>query len=166
MSRPALRFACTALPFIVSLFSFSANAQQFTPTRDGLTITSSGLTLEVAALREDVLRVRMWRGDAVPEDASWAVLPASRISRVGVVGEARGFRTSKLRVSVDDYLRLTIADLDGNILQKGAAPVRWDGAQFTVSEQQAPEDHFFGLGDNWKSCRSLCVVAASCPLLR
>lgn len=147
MLRPAPRFACTVLLFIAPLFTCRADAQQFTPARDGVTVTSSGLTLEVTALREDVLRVRMWKGDAVPEDASWAVLPASRGSKVDVAGEARGFATSKLRVSVDDQLRLTVADLDGNILQKDAAPVQWDGTQFTVSEQHAREDHFFGLGD-------------------
>ena len=147
MLRPAPRFACISLWLVAFLIPFTAHAQQFTPARDGLTATSGGLTLEVTALREDVLRVRMWRGNAVPEDASWAVLPASRISRVAVASEAHGFRTGKLRVSVDDQLRLTIADLDGNILQKDAAPVHWDGTRFTVSEQQAREDHFFGLGD-------------------
>ncbi len=147
MLGSALRFACTALLLIAAFVTFSANAQQFTPARDGLTVTSSGVTLEVTALRDDVLRVRMWRGDAVPEDASWAVLPSSRISRVGVVSEAHGFRTNKLRVSVDEQLRLTIADLKGNILQKDAAPAQWDGTRFTVSEQQTREDHFFGLGD-------------------
>ena len=147
MLRSAMRFTCTALLLIVPLITFSAGAQQFTPARDRLTVTSSGVTLEVTALRDDVLRVRMWRGDAVPEDASWAVLPSSRISRVAVAGEARGFRTSQLRISVDDQLCLTIADLDGNILQKDAAPVRWDGTRFAVSEQLAREDHFFGLGD-------------------
>lgn len=125
MLRSALRFTCTVLFLIAPLFPSPAAAQKFTSAYDGLTVTSSGVTLEVTALREDVLRVRMWRGDAVPEDASWAVLPPSRISRVGVVGEAHGFQTSKLRVSVDDQLRLTIADLDGNILQKDAAPVQW-----------------------------------------
>ena len=89
MLRSALRFACTALLVIVSLITFSADAQQFTPARDGLTVASNGLTLEVTALRKDVLRVRVWKGDAAPEDASWAVLPSSRISRVRVASEAQ-----------------------------------------------------------------------------
>src|ERR1039458_4662267 len=80
-------------------------------------------------------------------DASWAVLPSSRTSSVQVHAESHGFTTGKLRISVDDQLRLTIADLDGNVLQQDAAPVRWDGTQFTLSEQHTREDHFFGLGD-------------------
>jgi alpha-glucosidase len=69
----------------------SSGAQQLSQTAAGMTMTSSGLTLEVTALRDDVLRVRMWKGTAAPEDASWAVLPSARSSRVAVVAESRGF---------------------------------------------------------------------------
>ena len=54
-------------------------------------------TLQVTALRDDILRVRLWKGNAEPEDASWAVLPESRASRVPVTAEARGFATKALR---------------------------------------------------------------------
>ncbi len=147
MLRSTPRLACIALFAIAASLPFSANAQQFTSARDGVIAQSGGLTLRVTALRDDVLRVRMWKGDAAPEDASWAVLPSSRTSSVPVHAESHGFITGKLRISVDDQLRLTIADLDGNILQKDAAPVQWDSTQFTVSEQRTRDDHFFGLGD-------------------
>ncbi len=144
MPPSAPRFACTASLLIAALFTFSAQAQ---PASNGLTVTSGSLTLRVTALRDDVLRVRMWKGDQAPEDASWAVLPSSRTASVQVHAEARGFTTGKLRVSVDDQLRLTVADLDGNVLQQDAAPVEWDGTRFRVTEQHPGDDHFFGLGD-------------------
>ena len=129
------------------LLATGALSQQITPAQSGLTAVADGVTLQVNALRDDVLRVRMWKGDAVPEDASWAVLAEARTSSVPVTAEARGFSTKALRVSVDDHLLLTVTDLQGNILQKDAAPVLWDGTRFEVSKQRSFSDHFFGLGD-------------------
>jgi alpha-glucosidase len=122
-------------------------AQQIAAGPDGITAASAGITLQVNALRDDILRVRMWKGDAVPEDASWAVLPASRTSSVSVTSEPRGFATHALRVLVDEHLGLTVSDLSGNVVQKDASPVRWNGNRFTVSKQRETDDHFFGLGD-------------------
>ena len=133
--------------FILPLLATGALAQQITPAQSGLTAVAEEVTLQVNALRDDVLRVRMWRGDAVPEDASWAVLPQARTSSVPVTAEARGFSTKALRVSVDDHLLLTVTDLQGNVLQKDAAPVLRDGTRFEVSKQRSFSDHFFGLGD-------------------
>jgi alpha-glucosidase len=129
------------------LLAASAFSQQITPAANGFTATAGGTTLQVSALRDDVLRVRLWKGDAVPEDASWAVLPEARTSSVAVTPDAHGFVTKALRVSVDDQLLLTVADLSGNILQKDAAPVLWEGKRFTVSKERSFSDHFFGLGD-------------------
>ena len=89
----------------------------------------------------------MWKGSSIPEDASWAVLPASRTSSVAVTASSGGFATKQLRVSIDAQLRLTLSDLAGNFLQKDAAPVQWGGTRFTVSKQNTAADHFFGLGD-------------------
>jgi len=122
-------------------------AQQIIPSRNGVTASADGATVQVTALREDVLRVRMWKGSTAPEDASWAVLPASRTSNVPVTAEAHGFVTKALRVSVDEHLRLTVADLQGNVLQQDAAPVQWEGNRFEVIKQRTSSDHFFGLGD-------------------
>ena len=71
--------------------------------------------------------------------------PAPAVS--AVTAETRGFATKALRVRVDDHLLLTVTDLQGNILQKDAAPVLWDGTRFEVSKQRSFNDHFFGLGD-------------------
>ena len=114
-------FAFLALAF----FPARALPQQITPAQSGLTAAADGLTLQVTALRDDILRVRLWKGDAVPEDASWTVLPQARTSSVPVTPEANGFTTKALRVSVADHLLLTVADLQGNVLQKDAAPVLW-----------------------------------------
>ena len=143
-----VRHRCEAAAFfILPLLATAALSQQITPAQSGLTAVADGVTLQVNALRDDLLRVRMWKGDAVPEDASWAVLPESRTSSVPVTPEARGFSTKALRVSVDDHLLLTVTDLQGNVLQKDAAPVLWEGTRFEVSKQRSFNDHFFGLGD-------------------
>ena len=122
-------------------------AQQITAGSNGITATGGGTTLQVNALRDDILRVRMWRGDAMPEDASWAVLPRSRTSSVTVTSEPHGFATRELRVLIDEHLGLTVSDLSGKILQRDASPVRWVGNSFIVSKQRGNDDHFFGLGD-------------------
>src|ERR1700679_1699885 len=134
---PARRLYTRTAASFLTLFLFAkvAPGQQITPAQSGLTAVADGVTLEVTALRDDVLRVRMWKGDAVPEDASWAVLPAARTSSVAVAAEPHGFSTKALRVTADDQLRLTVADLGGNVLAKDAAPVLWEGDKFTVIKQ-------------------------------
>src|SRR6202789_649910 len=132
---------------ILSLSAVSTNAQQLSAASSGLTAIAGDTTLQVMALGDDFLRVRVWKGDAVPEDASWAVLPEARSSGVQVVAEPHGFATRQLRVTLDDQLRLTVADLAGKVVQEDAAPVRWVGTRFTVSKKRTSNDHFFGLGD-------------------
>ncbi len=124
-----------------------ANAQQITPLPNGVNAHSGDVTMSVTALRNDVLRVRLWRGDHAPEDASWAVLPASRTASTPVTAEKNGFTTTRLRVAIDDHLRLTVSDLQGNVLQQDAQPPVWNGDAFTISKHRTYDDHFFGLGD-------------------
>jgi alpha-glucosidase len=147
MPTRTLHTRIAAAFLMLILFAKVALAQQIAPAQSGLSASADGVTLQVTALRDDILRVRMWKGDAVPEDASWAVLSQARTSRVPVTPEARGFTTKALRVSVDDHLLLTVADLQGNILQRDAAPVLWEGTRFNVSKERSFNDHFFGLGD-------------------
>jgi alpha-glucosidase len=145
-----MRVARVTAYMFASVLLFSGHlvvAQQIVPGSHGITATAGGTSLEVDALRDDILRVRMWKGDAVPEDASWAVLPASRTSSVSVTSEPRGFATHALRVLIDEHLALTVSDLSGNVVQKDASPVRWNRNRFTVSKQRENDDHFFGLGD-------------------
>jgi alpha-glucosidase len=85
---------------------------------NGIEIRSGSAILQITALRDDVLRVRVGPAGQLPEDASWAVLPASRTATVAVTPEssssAVGFKTAKLRVSVrKDPLGLTVTDLQG-----------------------------------------------------
>src|SRR5260370_18808783 len=131
-SHPRLKAAILAA---FSLAAMSAFAEQITPAHDGLTAMADGVTLQVTALRDNVLRVREWKGDNAPEDASWAVVPSSRTSNVPVTVEEHGFTTKALHVIVDDHLRLTVADLQGNVLQKDATPVQWEGNRFYVSKE-------------------------------
>ena len=113
----------------------------------GVEVERDATHLEVVALREDVLRVRMWKGSAAPEDASWAVLPAARAARAAVKSEPRGFATGRARVTIAEDLRITVADLEGHILQQDAAPARWEGEGFVVQKERSVSDHVFGLGD-------------------
>jgi len=137
----------TFLTLVLIVECLSVRGQQFKPTTHGVEASADGTVLQVSALREGVLRVRMWKAGKEFEDASWAVLPEARKSSVNVVAEARGFHTQQLRVTIGTDLALTVADLSGKILQKDAEPVSWQGERFRVRKQRTPEDSFFGLGD-------------------
>ena len=147
MSSIASRRIYAATLLIFSLPVARIHAQQLTPLSNGVTATSADTTLQVTALLDNILRVRMWKGAAEPEDASWAVLPSARTSSVHTIPEAHGFATAQLRVILDDHLRLKVADLAGNILQEDASPVEWNGTQFTVRKTRTSTDHFYGVGD-------------------
>ena len=125
----------------------AAQALALRPLPNGFSATENGATLEVTALRDDVLRVRLVHAGALPEDASWAVLPAARTSSQAVQATADGFRTSALQVHVGAGLELTVTDAAGNPIQKDAEPAEWTGSRFRIYKEKDPEDHFFGLGD-------------------
>ena len=116
-------------------------------TPDGVRASAHGLSVEITALRDDVVRVREGRDGQMPEDSSWAVLPASRTAHVPVTAEPHGFRTKALGVTLDADLRLTISDLEGHVLQQDAEPVQYHGDSFRIAKQMAEDEHFFGLGD-------------------
>lgn len=141
-----IRHVCS-ICFLAALLSpQAAIAQQVHVTSNGLTATANGVTLEVTALEQDKLRIREWR-TTPPEDASWAVLPASRTSRIPVSADTNGFHTQQLAVQVGDNLHLIIRDRDGHILQEDAGPTVWRGDSFRVYKQRGENEHFFGLGD-------------------
>jgi alpha-glucosidase len=116
-------------------------------TASGMELSTSTLTLRVDTLRPDVLRVRVFPVGHPAEDASWAVLPAARTARIAVTPEPGGFSTSALRVWMDGDLRLTVEDLNGNVLQRDVLPVAWSSDGFKVTKGKTGDDHFFGLGD-------------------
>ena len=124
------------------------------PLTNGIEIRSGNGIMQITALRDDVLRVRVGPAGALPEDASWAVLPASRTSSVSVTPESTdtsvGFKTAKIHVAVSNNpLELTVTDMDGHIIaaQLPGRPIEYNGGSFRVYMQSPQDEHYFGLGD-------------------
>lgn len=123
-----------------------------TPLPNGLAIAAGGGVLQITALRPDALRIRIAKGTALPEDASWAVLPKARTSTSSVeqdnTADTVGFHTSALRVAVDRLsATIRITDLAGHLLQQDVRPVEYHGTGFRLYKTMQPDEHFFGLGD-------------------
>ena len=119
---------------------------------NGIAIRSGDLHEEITALRDDVLRIRAWRGDRAPEDASWAVLASARHASVPVTvtssADGYGFRTKQLIVGVDQQtLEITVRNTAGDILQQDAQPIEFHGDAFRIYKSMPPDEHYFGLGD-------------------
>ena len=92
----------------------------FHAIENGIDIYSGTALMRITALRDDVLRVRVGATGELPEDASWAVLPASRTAAVAVTpistDTAVGFTTAKLRVSVQmNPMQITVTDMEGHV---------------------------------------------------
>jgi alpha-glucosidase len=124
------------------------------PLPNGIEIRCGAAILEITALRDDVLRVRVGPAGQLPEDASWAVLAASRTASVAVKqdsnGSAVGFKTAKLRVSVrKDPLEMTVTDADGHVIAEDlpGRPIEFHGVGFRVYHKSPQDEHYFGLGD-------------------
>ena len=121
---------------------------------NGIEIHSGAAIMVITAMRDDVIRVRVGPRGELPEDASWAVLPVSRTATVSVTDEssaaAAGFRTKKLRVSVNrDPLQLRVSDLDGHVLAEDlpGRPIEFNGTAFRIYRKSPDSEHYFGLGD-------------------
>ncbi|PMU82981.1 alpha-glucosidase domain-containing protein, partial [Pseudomonas sp. GP01-A4] len=69
-------------------------AAVLTAQRDGVEVTAGALKMRLIALADGVVRVRIARDGAYPEDASWAVLPEQRKARATVTATADGFTTA------------------------------------------------------------------------
>jgi alpha-glucosidase len=121
---------------------------------NGIEIRSESAVMRITALRDDVLRVRASPSGDLPEDASWAILPASRTASVSVTQQSNpssvGFTTPKLRVSIQkDPLQLTVTDIAGHIIiqELPGNPIEYHGTAFRAHFQSPPDEHYFGLGD-------------------
>jgi alpha-glucosidase len=121
---------------------------------NGIEIKRGEMLLRVVALRDDILRVRLANNGALPEDASWAVAAEIRSSHVDVVPDTTpdtdGFRTRALRVRIErSTLRLTVSDLEGNIIQEDAPgwPAEFHDGKFRLFKKMPADEHYFGLGD-------------------
>jgi len=124
------------------------------PLRDGIQIQSGPSLIRITALRSDIVRVRVSSNRALPEDASWAVLPDARSKTIDVQplpdGAAVGFRTAVLDVRAEkDPLRIVIRDLEGNVISADAAgrPTKFQAGGFSIYKQMPSPEHYFGLGD-------------------
>ncbi|WP_240047540.1 TIM-barrel domain-containing protein [Sphingomonas panacisoli] len=120
---------------------------------DRYVASAGGVKLEISAPRDDIIRVRAGDG-ALPEDASWAVLPEVRGKRVAMTVADQGstveLRTAQLIVLLDQKtLAITIKDLSGKTILADAAgtPIRFDNGGFRVRKAMPNDEHFFGLGD-------------------
>ncbi|WP_436428527.1 DUF4968 domain-containing protein, partial [Enterococcus faecium] len=79
--------------------------------------------MRLTALADGLVRVRIARDGAYPEDASWAVLPEQRKARAKVTPTADGFTTASLRVRIGAGGAITFETLDGKVISADAAPV-------------------------------------------
>ena len=126
---------------------------------NGIELHRGSAVMQITALRDDVLRVRVGPEGTLPEDASWAVLPEARTAKVTVTaansGEAVGFKTGKLIVSVDRAtMALKVTDLDGHVIDQDepGRPVEYYAGEhgdkgFRVTKVSPQDEHYFALGD-------------------
>jgi alpha-glucosidase len=124
----------------------------FSALPNGMAVEDGDTREEITALRDNVVRVRISRNGAMPEDASWAVLPAARQSRVAVTSISSetlaGFKTKSLSVEISKAdLKMTVRDVTGKILQQDALPINFKGHSFQISKVMPLDEHYFGLGD-------------------
>ena len=82
----------------------------------GVRVHRGDQTLEITTLRDDVIRVRSWKGTAEPENGSWAVLPEALHATARASPEPLGFSTGKLHVAIGPEFTLTVTDNAGNVL--------------------------------------------------
>lgn len=116
---------------------------------DGFEVRDGPVLMRVTALTDEILRIRIGRDGRLPEDASWAVLPAMRARHVAVSTIPNGFATRALRVTVNPItLKLTVTDRSGKpIVADTDDPISLNGAAFTLRKQLPPGEHIYGLGD-------------------
>jgi alpha-glucosidase len=124
------------------------------PLPNGIELRSGQAVMRILALRDDVIRIRISPDGSLPEDASWAVLSSARQNQIEVISEsdagAVGFRTKLVRIRIDkENLRLSVSDLNGNILQEDAAgwPLEFHDKEFRIYKHMPTDEHYFGLGD-------------------
>jgi len=121
---------------------------------DGIELRSGTSIIQITALRDDVIRMRVGPAGQLPEDASWAVLAASRTAVVNVTpestGTAVGFKTAKLHIAVHkDPFGLAVTDNAGHAVLQDlpGRPIEYHGASFRVYMKSPEDEHYFGLGD-------------------
>lgn len=130
----------------------------FTSLPNGIRIGSGPGMLRILALRDDMLRITMSPAKELPDNASWAALPAARTASISVTPEQDatfvGFDTRLLHVRVKrSNLAISIVDNNGNVILSDAQPVEFrkddSGGDigFRVWKKMPQDEHYFGLGE-------------------
>jgi len=116
---------------------------------NGVEAANGTATLRVTAITDSILRVRIARGGAFAEDASWAVPRNVRMKSAPVRATADGFTTGALVVHIDSAsLSLTVTDSGGKtIVADAPGSLRLDGRGFTLRKTLPIDQHIFALGD-------------------
>lgn len=136
---------CAAV-FLIPVLARAETTERYVADHDGV-------RMEITAPRSDILRIRLGRMD-LPEDASWAVIPAARTRHIPLTVRQTADRaileTPALVVTLDRAtLALTVKDRSGRVLMADAsgeaAAFQHDG--FRLRKAMAPDAHYFGLGD-------------------
>jgi alpha-glucosidase len=116
-------------------------------------LTHEGVVVEISALRPDVLRVRAGR-EALPEDASWAVLAGARQSHTLMDMEQKGeevvLKTSSLTARLNRRtLALRVEDASGKLVLDDARgeALHLSAKGFELKKTMPAQTHYFGLGD-------------------
>ena len=121
----------------------------------GIEVESENGRLQITALQDDVIRVRATRAAEFPPKYSYAVLPAPQEPSGNTAkvqsdetATAVELTTSALRVHVDRRNSMvTFAGNDSILIARDAAPITWNGDDFTITKYMPPDEHYFGLGD-------------------
>ncbi len=140
----------TPAPPIISL----DKVVNFRTRPDGIDVQAGAALMRITALTDDIVRVRVAPGNALPEDASWAVLAPARRKSVNVQpsGDAAyvGFRTASVELRVErNPLRIVLRDLAGQVICADAIgrPTRFQHGGFSAYKAMPGDEHYFGLGD-------------------
>src|SRR5258708_26563200 len=77
----------------------------FSALPNGIEARDGDARMQIVALRDEVVRVRVSRSQAFPEDASWAVLKEAKQSSITVTPDNSpstvGYHTQSIRVSIN-----------------------------------------------------------------
>ena len=147
------RFSRDLIAFLLGAAALApavAWAEPLRPLPDGVEFRIGDVIERITAVRDDVIRVRVGPHGVLPEDASWAVLPAARTAHASVTPTPTGFATKVVVVRVDPTDgRLTIEDRSGQTILADSSDrhLSYSGKTFEVRQVLPADEHFFGLGD-------------------
>lgn len=119
-----------------------------------LSVRKGVVIIEVAALRDDVFRIRIGRDGTLPRDESWAALESSRNGKAEVrdvdTSSAFGLATRGGSIQIDRISgAISVENVDHTVILADApsGPFAADGKGFQLTKLMSPDLHIFGLGD-------------------